>query len=874
MKNVGTRLLALVCALLVLAGAGFGMPAARAAEEAGISGTCGDGMTWTLAEDGTLTVRGEGVIDQTFRTPAGYWSEKTGLVRTVVIEPGVTGIGDYAFYGCAALTGVRIPDSVAEIGRSAFSDCASLTSVRLPDGLDRIADSLFFACAALEHVELPAGVRSIGDSAFMYCAALREAVIPEGVSSIGDSAFFGCAALERVSIPSSVRSIGDSAFHSCTSLTELVIPEGVVSIGSWAFGGCDSLTDVRLPAGVGYMGPNAFYDCPGLKSALLPGIERPLVPEKSECRTGVTWSFVHSADVMEANLFADGSELVRVESIGSRILVETYSAELELLSSRYLDSDLTARWGGAFVGEDANFIVLGWDNPEERDDREVVRVVKYDKDWNELDHASLWGANTFRPFRSGSLRCAEYGGMLYVHTCHLIYLLPDGLHHQANMSFCVRERDMEITDAQYLVSSQYGYAAHSFNQFILVDGERRLVTLDHGDAYPRAAVLNRYLEAAGGDRFVREDTWNNTEEVLVQPFPGAVGDNTTGASLGGLAETRTGYVAAYNYNGAGAASSGSVMGVATDDPEYVRNVFLSFTDKDDFTEAGTRVIGLTDYPAGGALSAGTPLLASVGPEGGYVLWEEQTVEINGDYAAYTPTGTLRWARYFADGSTGEIQSAAGALSDCQPAVLDGRVIWYVTGARRYVPMYRDYKASASMPVFYMLDENGLRVCAATPFADVDPDRYYALAVAWAYSLGVTTGRTETEFFPDGTVTRGQAVTFLWRAAGSPEPWQSGTDFTDLTQDYYKKAVLWAVEQGIARGTDETHFSPEDSCSYEHILTFLYRLAGEPDKTGEGAWYADAVRWAGTNGLTGASGYAPGDDCPRCDMVYFLWRQLG
>ena len=187
-------------------------------------------------------------------------------------------------------------------------------------------------------------------------------------------------------------------------------------------------------------------------------------------------------------------------------------------------------------------------------------------------------------------------------------------------------------------------------------------------------------------------------------------------------------------------------------------------------------------------------------------------------------------------------------------------------------------------VFLSYTENGVTVSATqavrvkavlkNPFVDVfESDRFYD-AVLWAYYAEpqVTNGIDATHFDPSGTVTRDQAVTFLWRAMGCPEPKTAKSPFQDVTPEkYYYKAVLWAAEKGITIGTDETHFTPDQTCSTAHVFTFLYRTLG----IGADGWYADAETWAGKAGLLEGLDIrvAPGVDCPRADVVTFLYRML-
>ena len=172
--------------------------------------------------------------------------------------------------------------------------------------------------------------------------------------------------------------------------------------------------------------------------------------------------------------------------------------------------------------------------------------------------------------------------------------------------------------------------------------------------------------------------------------------------------------------------------------------------------------------------------------------------------------------------------------------------------------------------------------AASTFADVPAGSYYERAVIWAAANGITNGVGNGLFGVDAPCTRAQAVTFLWRAAGSPAPEISAMPFTDVpVGSYYYDAVLWAVENGIAKGTSETTFGPDASCTRAQIVTFLYRAFGTPTggdaafaDTTPNAYYAEAVRWAVATGVTtGTSNttFSPNADCTRAQIVTFLWR---
>lgn len=171
------------------------------------------------------------------------------------------------------------------------------------------------------------------------------------------------------------------------------------------------------------------------------------------------------------------------------------------------------------------------------------------------------------------------------------------------------------------------------------------------------------------------------------------------------------------------------------------------------------------------------------------------------------------------------------------------------------------------------------------FTDVKEGAYYVDTVNWAVDKKVTSGKTETTFAPNDSCTRAQAVTFLWRAAGSLEPTASEMTFTDVKADsYYYKAVLWAVENKITSGMSDTLFAPDATCSRSQIVTFLYRMQNSPESKAENpftdvkadAYYANAVLWAVENGVTtGASAttFDPAGDCTRGQIVTFLYRCL-
>lgn len=264
------------------------------------SGTCGEGVTWKIV-DRVLIISGSGIIEPD--KGDSLWDK--GGFDSAVIEDGVTGIGERAFYNCYCLTNIDIPSSVASIGERAFRDCSKLSVITIPEGVINIEAYVFADCSELVSVTLSSTVSSIAETAFSGCDSLAEFwvdqenisycvndgilfnkertelikypqgrtdiqyYIPDGTTSIGESAFKSCRNLCTVMIPEGVTSIGKNGFSSCSNLSDLEIPSSVINIGNAAFSG-SGLSDVKIPSGVTSIGKSAFERCDNLTSVNIP----------------------------------------------------------------------------------------------------------------------------------------------------------------------------------------------------------------------------------------------------------------------------------------------------------------------------------------------------------------------------------------------------------------------------------------------------------------------------------------------------------------------------------------------------------------------------------------------------------------------------
>ena len=226
-------------------------------------------ITWRLTKDGTLYISGQGdMLD--YYTKGAPWVNVNKTIKKVIIERGVTSIGECAFHYCRSLESIEIPDGMTSIGESAFNGCESLENIKIPAGVTSIGANAFGGCESLKSIEIPDGVTSIEDSTFGRCINLESIKIPAGVTSIGAYAFYGCESLKSIEIPAGVTSIGASAFDECKSLKSIEIPAGVTSIGASAFYYCRSLENIEIPVDVTRIGPWAFGYCYSLESIKIP----------------------------------------------------------------------------------------------------------------------------------------------------------------------------------------------------------------------------------------------------------------------------------------------------------------------------------------------------------------------------------------------------------------------------------------------------------------------------------------------------------------------------------------------------------------------------------------------------------------------------
>lgn len=366
----------------------------------------------------------------------------------------------------------------------------------------------------------------------------------------------------------------------------------------------------------------------------------------------------------------------RIEALKGKVYIETYSAEYKLLSTKTIKYALP-KFGGYFKGKDARYIVYGKNNHESDSTAEVVRVVKYDDDWNELGQCSIISKNVYEPFAAGNVSMTENEGILYMHTSRLLYwdTVKDKveIHHQANLTYAVDENSMECV----MNEAPGDWVSHSFAQYVITDGDS-VYRLDLGDAYPRAINLVKTIAYRQPED---EKAWfMTTTKYLLLQIIGGIGDNYTGVSMGGFELMGDTLITA----GSSIVQDSSVTKAPNEDT--YRNIFVLTMDKD--CNSGASFKWITDYKEEDGIRILNPQLIKV-KDGCYIFWEEYYAERDRNF------WVTRVAKLKEDGSLdGKIHKIHARLSNCRPIVTsDDHFIWYST--------------MDSTPIFYSLDMNRL-----------------------------------------------------------------------------------------------------------------------------------------------------------------------
>ena len=870
------RILSLLLAALLLLSL---LPAAslpaRAGSEIIARGTWGSTLEWSLNNEGRLSINGNGQ-----EMPEGTWNEDTGQHEmpwypyrsriTAAELYNITSVCEDAFRRYPALRSVTFPDGLRSIGNYAFYDCWYLSSAVFPEGLQSIGNYAFYDCFDLRSTVFPEGLQSIGDSAFCY-SYLGSVVLPEGLQTIGDYAF-RASGLTSVVLPESLQSFGDFAFYNCEELKSVVLPEGLQSIGDSAFCGCSRLRSVNLPEGITAL--HGVFRNSGLTSFSIPASLTEIDGHTFEGCSNLASFTVHPDNPVywvgeDGILYAsvDGEKvLVRcppaLEGLGNYAISPTVN-RLEICAfdtCRKLDTvtvpeNITelpegtfrscTRLASAVFSEGLQSI-----GDHAFDNCYSLSSLTCPEGLNSIGNYAFYDCENLSSvlLREGLNSIGNY----VFYDCKNLssVLLPEGLTSIGNYAFayCENLSSVALPAGLQSLGDHAFFCCHTLPSVVLPEGLTSIENYAFYDCnHLRSVVFPEGLQSIGENAF--SCCFNLHSVVLPEGLQ----------SIGAYAFARC-----YDPNTA----PHDLFSFAEKQATQSYTPLSSVTFPDSLQSIGTGAFFYCNRLSSAALPEG---LQSIGDEAFKFCENLKSVVLP---AGLTGIGYCTFWNcpledlYF--GGTGEAWAAldpTNASVNAQRIHLDATAPeshW--TGQVSKAPActtvgYQDMscpcgfaQTHVTMPALgHDFVEGVCTRCGKTdyeaegaelPFGDVPETAYYAEAVAWAVNNGVAAGTSEDSFSPDENCSRAQLMTFLWRAEGCPEPVSQDCPFTDVPADaYYTKAVLWAVEQGITSGTSDTTFSPKQVCTRAQTVTFLWRAEGSPAPASGGLPFTDLVSGA-------------------------------
>ena len=845
------------------------------------SGKCGEKLTWNFNKfSGEMTISGYGDMGDYGEFVDSPWEDYVEKILSLTVETGVTSIGECAFAGCTNLKRVVLPVMLTSIGPEAFFYCTDMTELTLQGGLKSIGGGAFSRCYGLKEIKLPRSLENIGEGAFFYCT-FEDIVIPAGVKEIDRLAFSDCENLKTVTIldreckvgdnpwtlgnpdDTEIRAYPDSAVRTYAEkhdykFTELADPSGKCgTFTSWSlnlangeltisgtsevddydscadtpwYGYRDWITGVTVEYGVKGIGEHAFD---GLDK--LGGIE---IWDR-DCVI---------CDDLHALGGPDRTYLVCLEGSPTEEYALRYGYGYDPIVEPSGQCGDNAQWH-IDMGP-VELIISGtgdtWDwqgdDPPWHNYAEWINKVTVENGITGI------GSNAFR-------FCSSIKEVN----------LPDSLERIGDDAFsnCSDLRSVVIPDNVKTIGDYAFNVCLKLANVSIPEGVQHIgdYAFTFCPALPCAAIPASVTEI-GNYAFGYYIDYNDKD--MPKPYDGFViygyagteaeaYADATGIPFELLADStgKCGPDVSWTLDGKTRELTVSGTGKMWDDvpPPWDKDLIREIT-------IGDGITGIGNYSFSSCLS----LKELTIPEG---------VGSIGEAAFYNCSCLTDVTILNPDCVIGD---HPGTLGDPAKTVIRG---YKGSTAEDYANRYGYQFEDVTVKPFR--------------FADVgDSDKFYYEPVYWAYGHDpqITNGINDTSFGPDRGCTRGQVVTFLWRAAGCPKPKNTGTTFKDLKEDgFYVKAVAWAVEQGITNGLTADRFGPDSTCTRGQIVTFLWRFRGSPEPENmntpftdlnPGGFYLRAVAWAVGNGITNGqtkTAFGPDAICTRGQVVTFLYRAV-
>lgn len=805
-----------------------------------------DHVKWSFdSRTGVLTISGTGAMadykilkeDGVMHTSAG-WKDFDEDITAVVIDRGVTSIGSYAFFRCTNLESVSILEGVESIGDRAFWNDFALKGITIPASVKKIGNTtdnsreVFYQCYALENISV-----SNGNTAYKSVDGVLYTA--DGTTLIQYPQNKTDKAYKMIDEATKAASLGNQAFSGNKEVTSVLLEKAPTTVGESVFSSCTSLTNVTLPDDMKELQDGMFAFCTALKTLKFPA-QLNRIGKACFDRAGLAGDLVIPESVENIGFvaFRNCHGLTSITVEGN----PTFSKGDKTYAFQYCNNLLWMK---------ANFNII----------KQVVNITTPDQykgetfepqnsSWFTADGKEVGSSTnidqetTFYRWFTKKVLLNANGGQNNGDIQEVYAFFAPALgetktiqfpsrYNRGQVSYVVKVDDTKFTRDGYTFKEWTGDAA----------GEKPYEIGKHIYNYMPDAIYAQW------SKVIDEDTYFVSPVIADQTYTGSALEPAVKVTKNGEVISDTEYSVKYSAN--------TNVGTATATVKVGDTVIGTAT----FNIVKAKpTVSITAEPAslvgGGKV---TLTVTGVPEEGNVTVTCDNGITVDSENSTYSAVLPNRTVSYTFTANYDESTNYTAASAKCEVSV-----------TRRY--------SSPSTPV---TPEHEPTPEETVKFADVSTSAYYYDAVKWAVENGVTDGLSATTFGPYESCTRAQIVTFLWRAAGSPEP-KTMSSFADVPASaYYAKAVAWAVENGITNGMTDTAFAPDATCARGQSVTFLYRaLKGTASGSASftdvksDAFYADAVNWAVasdvTNG-TSATTFSPNADCTRAEIVTFLYR---
>ena len=823
------------------------------------------------------------VIPETVTEIGGNAFNLSVNLRKITFPKSLETISGHAFYKCRSLETITVPDSVTGMGTYCFAFCDRLKSVTLPSTRINIMAHMFEGCAALNDVVLPDSVKTVQESAFKDCSTLSNLKWSSSILEISDNAFEN-SGLQILELPNSVSIIGKQAFVNCDSLTKAIVPDRVTSFGEKVFYDCDKLDTVQLGTGITSIPASTFENCDVMESITLPYTISSIGKNAfKDCVKLTEITILQNVSNISDNAFSYPSILTIYGVSGS--YAETYANQIgakfvsiskPIKNIKLAESAITLSKGSSYkltaVFDPVDFTdAVDWKSSNTN----VVTVNKVG-----MIKAVAGGSATISVV-AGNLKATCTVTVLQPVTS--ISLNKTNLSLDAGSTYT-----LTATVNPSNANNKAVTWSSSDTSVATVTQEGVVTALKKGAAIITCAaqdgsgvtktctvtVPNNVIMVTNVKDLQSAHPYEvNCSDVWVYQSPGA-GSLKVAFSQDTSIEAGSDYIYLYDSEGnqIGKYTGTELAGQTVTVPGYMVKIKLvsdgSYCEYG-FTVANVEAVSLDHTHS---LTAVAKIDATCTSDGTEAYWK------------CSVCGMM-----FSDAQGKNVIKAPAAIKATGHKWDAGKVTTQPTetaeGVKTFTCTVCGQTRTESIPKLNPTPTTP----PVTSFSDVPADAYFAEPVSWAvnHEPQITNGTGDGKFSPKDECQRCQIVTFLWRAMGCPEPTSTVNPFVDVKpSDYFYKAVLWAVEKGITNGMDATHFGPNLTCTRGQAVTFLWRAEGKPSPKTQRSEFTDVqnpndyfyapVLWAVENGITNGTGnglFSPNMICLREQIVTFLYRDL-